>query len=159
MSFFSKATAAPIPKTRNAWLAGLMLAGFFVIMVVGQLFTFEDFPGVMMAMGLPAGETLAALYAGIVVTLEVLALPFLLGLRLSVAMRVVSMVVGWLVVGVWLGISLLVNLNSAGGDSGLLGATVPLPAGWWSVWFCLALGILAVWAAWGMWLFGHSKKK
>jgi len=155
MSFFSKAIPAPVPKTRNAWLAGLLLAGFFVVMAVGQLFTFEDFPGVLAAFHLP-GETLAVIYAGVIVALEVLALPFLLGLSLSRAMRVVSMVCGWLAITFWLVVSIFGNIANVG-NSGLLGATVTLPTGWWSVCFCVALGILAAWAAWGSWPFTHKK--
>lgn len=158
MSFFSQATPAPIPKTRNAWLAGLLLAGFFVVLVVGQLFTFEDFPAVLAAFNLPGGESWTVIYAASIATLEVLALPFLLGLRLSKAMRVVSMVCGWLAIAFWFVISIYGSVGSVA-NSGLLGATITLPAGWWSVCFCVALGILAVWVAWGMWPLAHSEKK
>jgi len=156
MSFFSKATLAPVPKTRNAWLAGVLLAGFFVIMVVGQLFAFEDFPAVLAAFTLPGGETLAVIYAGVIVTLEVLALPFLLGLGLSKAMRVVSMVCGWLAIVFWLIVSISGNIASLD-NSGLLGAVVTLPTGWWSVCFCVALGVLAAWTAWGAWPLPRKK--
>jgi hypothetical protein len=155
MSFFSKATPAPVPKTRNAWLAGLLLAGFFVLMVVGQLFTFEDFPAALAAFQL-FGESLAVIYAGIIVVLEVLALPFLLGLSLSRAMRAVSMICGWLVIVFWLVVSIFGTIANVS-NSGLLGATVTLPAGWWGVCFCVALGVLAVWAAWGSWPLTRKK--
>lgn len=158
MSFISRATEAPKPRTGNAWLASLLLAAFFIIMVVGQLFTFEDFPGVLGATMLPGGETFAIMAATVVVTLEVLALPFLLRLRLSVAMRVVSMVVGWLALAIWFVISIGNVLSGSVVNGGLLGATVPLPVGWWSVLFCIALGTLAAWSAWGMWPLGKRKK-
>lgn len=158
MSFLSKATEAPKPKTRNAWMASLLLAAFLVIMAVGQLFTFEDFPRTIDAMWLPGGLTFATIVAALIVTLEVLALPFLLGLRLSVAMRILSMIFGWLAIVAWLAVSIGNVLNADVANSGLLGATVSLPVGWWSILFCMALGILAVWAAWGMWPIVGRKK-
>lgn len=158
MSFIAKATEAPKPKTQNAWLASLLLAGFFVILAVGQLFTFENLPSSLEAMWLPDGQVVSTIVAASIVTLEVLALPFLLGLRLSVAMRVFSMVCGWLVIAAWLAISLGNSIVDSGVNSAFLGATVVLPAGWWSVLFCVALGVLATWAAWGMWPTGHRKK-
>jgi hypothetical protein len=158
MSFISRATEAPKPRTGNAWLASLLLAAFFISMIVGQLFTFEDFPGVLGSMWLPGGETFAVMAAAVIVTLEVLTLPFLLRLRLSVAMRVVSMMAGWLVLVIWLVISLGNVLSGSVVNGGLMGATVPLPVGWWGVLFCIALGTLAAWSAWGMWPLGTRKK-
>lgn len=158
MSFLSRSTAPPRPKTRNTWLVSLLLAAFFVVMIVGQLFTFEDFPAVLDTMWIPLGEAWLPVVASMIVTFEVLALPFLLGLRLSVAMRVLSMVFGWLAILTWLVFSLGNNLQGDIANSGFLGATVVLPAGWWTVLFCVALGILAAWAAWGMWPLVRSKK-
>lgn len=158
MSFMSRATEAPKPKTRNAWLASLLLTVFLVVMIVGQLFTFEDFPSTLDAMWLPGGSTFATIAAALIVTFEVLALPFLLGLRLSVAMRVLSMLFGWLTIATWLVVSVGNVVNGGVANSGLLGATVPLLVGWWSVLFCVALGVLAAWVAWGMWpLYRHKK--
>lgn len=158
MSFFARATPALPPKTKNVRLISLLLAAILVTMVVGQLFTFEKFPDVLSAMWLPGGEKFMPIYAAVIVTFEVFSLPFLLGLNLSVAMRVVSMVLGWLSIGVWLVISIGNIIWQQAANSGLLGATVPLPIGWWTVLFCVALGVLAVWAAWGMWpLRKHSK--
>lgn len=158
MIFMSRATKAPKPKTRNVWLASLLLTGFLVVMIVGQLFAFEDFPSALDAMWLPDGLTFATIAAALIVTFEVLALPFLLGLRLSVAMRVLSMLLGWLAITAWLVVSVGNIVNGGVANSGLLGATVSLPVGWWSVLFCAALGILAAWAAWGMWpLYRHKK--
>lgn len=157
MSFISSATPAPKPKTRNAWLVSVLLAAFLVIMIVAQLFTFEDFPAVLGAMWLPGSEAWMPVYAGVIVTLEVLALPFLLGMRLSVAMRVLSIVFGWLVIAKWLVICVGNILVGDVVNSGLLGATVILPVGWWSISFCVALGVLALWVAWGMWPLARKK--
>jgi hypothetical protein len=157
MSVFVKSTMAPKPKTQSTRAVSLALAAVFIVMATAQLFSFENFPEVIRHMWLPLGE-FAPVRAALLVTIEVLALPFLLSMSLSRAMRVFSMVAGWLAIGVWLMISLWVNLS---GDivtnSGLLGATVSLPVGWWNILFCLALGVLAAWSAWGMWPLTRSE--
>lgn len=158
MSFFSRATPAPTPKTSNTWLASLLLAVFLVMMIVAQLFTFEKFPDLLADSWLPGGDAWMPIYAGVIVALEVLALPFLLSMKLSKAMRAMSMVFGWLVVLAWLVISVGSVVDGHIAESGLLGATAPLPTGWWSVSFCAGLAVLAIWAAWGMWPLKNRRK-
>ena len=152
MSFFVRSTAAPKPKTKNIRPVSLLLAGIFIVMAVAQLFTFEDFPGVIIQMNLPGGEMFASPRAALIVILEIAALPFLLFMQLSPAARAFSMFAGWAVVIVWMATSLWTNIVvMATVNSGFLGATVSLASGWWMVLFSLALGTLAAWAAWGMW--------
>lgn len=152
MRWFVQATAAPRPKTKNIRTVGIALAGIFVIMAVSQLFTFEDFPEVIKAMWLPGGEDVASVRAALIVALEVGAVPFLLMMRLSPAMRFLSMIAGWMAILAWFAASIWQNCSSGViANSGLLGATVKLPVGWWNILLCLALGVLAAWAAWGMW--------
>ena len=149
MSFFVKSTPAIQPRTKNIRFISVGLAAVLIVMVIAQLFKFETFPDVIAATGVP-GESLV--WAAMIVICEVLALPFLLAMRLSPAMRMVSMVSGWIVVAMWLKISLWVNFSSGTVENGgLLGDTIALPAGWWSIPICLSLGILAAWASWGMW--------
>lgn len=128
-------------------------------MSVAQLFTFEKFPDVIAQMWLPLSD-LAPVYAALIVTLEVAAVPFLLGMRMSLAMRVVSMVSGWLAIGLWLAVLVWINVS---GDvvvnSGLLGDTAALPVGWWNVLFAVALGVLAGWVSWGSWPLKRKTKK
>jgi hypothetical protein len=157
MSFFVTSSPARKPKTKNIRTISLALAVVFTGMAVAQLFTFEDFPAVIAHMWLPGDSSVWA--AGIV-TLEVLALPFLLAMRVSLAMRAVSMVAGWLVVAMWLYITTWGNVSSdIIANSGLLGETISLPVGWWTVLFCMALGVLAAWTAWGMWPFPQKAHK
>ena len=152
MSWFVKATAAQRPKTKNIRTVGLGLAGVFVVMAVAQLFTFEKFPEVITAMWLPGDELFSPVRAAVIVTLEVAAVPFLLSMRLSPAMRFISMVAGWMAIVAWLVATIWQNISSGViSNSGLLGASVSLPVGWWNVLFCVALAVLAAWAAWGMW--------
>lgn len=151
MSFFVQPTSAPVPKTSNTKIISIALAIIFVILAVGQLYSFEDFPAVIASFWLPGGRVFSELCAALLVTGEVLALPFLLSMRLSPAMRIVSMLAGWGVIVGWSAMSLWVNLSvNAVTNSGVLGATVPIAPGWWMVCFFIALGILAAWAAWGM---------
>lgn len=156
MNFFVASTPASQPKTKNVQIVSIGLAAVFVAMAVVQLFTFESFPDVLAAVGLPIDSV--NVWAAIIVTLEVFAVPFLLAMRLSPAMRIVSMISGWLVVLVWLGISIRTTVSSGGGASGLLGATITIPAGVWSVFFCAALAVVAVWATWGNWPVATSHK-
>ena len=151
MNVFVEPTAAPVPKTSNTTWISMALAACFIILAVAQLYKYEEFPDVLAGLGLPGGVVWAPIYAALIVTGEVLAVPFLLRMRLSPAMRVVSMVSGWLVSGLWLVIAAIGSLAGDAGNSGILGATVPVPAGWWMACVFIALGILAAWSAWGMW--------
>jgi hypothetical protein len=159
MELFVQAVAPSRPKTKNIRTVGVALAGVFVVMAVAQLFTYEEFPGVIAAMWLPWGEDVASVRAALIVVLEVAAVPFLLAMRLSPAMRFLSMISGWLVVAAWFAASVLQNMSSGViANSGFLGAAVKLPVGWWNILFCLALGVLATWAAWGMWPLKKRRK-
>lgn len=152
MSFFVQPTTAVKPKTSNIRVVSLTLAAVFVMLAVTQLFKFESFPAVIAGFWLPGGEPTSKLVAALLVTGEVMALPFLLSIRLSPAMRVCSMVLGWLTIAGWLFLALWANLTTnVVGSMGLFGATLRLPVGWWAVFFFAALGVLAVWASWGMW--------
>jgi hypothetical protein len=152
MSFFVQSTTVSEPKTKNAKVVGIALAAVFVVLAVAQLYSYEDFPNVIASLWLPGGRPLATLAAALIVTGEVLAVPFLLGIQLSPAMRTVSMVAGWLVILGWLKIALIVNISAnAITNSGVLGATIPVAPGWWMVCLFIALGVLSAWASWGMW--------
>jgi hypothetical protein len=151
MKIFVEPTAAPAPKTANVALISLALAACLIILAVAQLYKYEDFPSVIKGFGLSGGAIWASLYAAVIVIGEVLAVPFLLRMPLSPAMRIVSMVSGWLVIVGWLVIALVNNITGYVGNSGILGATIPVVSGWWTVFVFIALGVLAVWSAWGMW--------
>lgn len=160
MNFFVTASPAPAPKTKNVRIISLALAGILVGMVVAQLFTFEKFPDVIKEFWLPGGTDIALLLAASIVVLEVAAIPFLLSLYLSPLLRVVSMIAGWLVIALWVVLLVWQNLQpSSIANNGILGATLPLPVGWWSVMLWLAIGLLAAWSAWGMWPFNQNSLK
>src|SRR5919202_305909 len=104
MSFFGLSTPAPQPKTKNITSICLLVSAILTVMVVAQLFTFEDFPAVIASLWLPGCDATARFLAAFLVVIEVLALPFLLSMRLSPLFRIVSMVLGWVVVILWLGL-------------------------------------------------------
>lgn len=140
------------PKTSNVRYVSVALAAVFVLLAVAQLYSFEEYPSVIASLGLPGGRQLADVYAALLVTAEVLAVPFLLSMQLSPAMRAVSMVLGWLVIVSWLIVAVFINVTiNAITNSGVLGATLPVTPGWWMVCCFIGLGILAAWSSWGMW--------
>lgn len=152
MTFFAIAVPAPTPKTNNVPKVALFLAAIMLVMAVAQLFHFEDFVPLVEDFGLPGGVMIAQLFATGVVVLEVAALPFLLRMRLSKAMRFVSMVSGWLVLMLWMLVQ--IYLNSVYPDvqnNGLVGSVVEVGVGWWSVFLLAAFGVLSAWVSWGMW--------
>lgn len=152
MSFFVQSVSAPAPKTAHASKVSVALAAVFVVLAVAQLYSYEEYPTVIASLWLPGGVQFAYLFAGLIVALEVAAVPFLLRMHLSPAMRVVSMMSGWLVVSVWLAVSLWLNLTvNAVTNSGVLGATVPVMPGWWMTIAFTVLGALVAWVSWGLW--------
>lgn len=152
MSVFVDVTSAPVPKSTQVRLVAIFLAGIFTVMAVAQLFTFEDFPALINDL-LPMGSMQSAkLIAALIVTSEVLAIPFLLGMALSPLMRRCSMALGWVVVLFWLFMSVWLNVtDTIATTNGFLGTTIKLPIGWWSVFFSLGLVVLMIWASWGLW--------
>jgi hypothetical protein len=152
MNIFIKATKAKKPRTSESQKIAYAYAAILIIFALTQLFTFDKFLILVESFGLPGGDIVARLFVSTIVTSEVLALPFLLGLNLSQLMRVVSMVLGWAVPLAWLKVTLwlLFTTNSVS-NIGLLGTTVSLTPGWWLVFVSIALGILSAWASWGLW--------
>lgn len=150
MSFFAIPTTAPKPKTTKIRSVSLVFASFLVVLVVSQLFTYEEFPAALTTLGI--SEPAAHFLASIIVVSEVLALPFLLFIKTSPLMRAVSMVSGWVAVLALFILTVWENVGiSLSGNSMLFGATLSVPRGWWSVCVAIALGVLAAWTAWGMW--------
>jgi hypothetical protein len=158
MSIFAQATDAIKPKTKNIYTLAMLYAVILVAFAVSQLFTFEAFNTLLVSFWLPGGARSAHVLAAMIVITEVFALPFLLRMRTSVAMRIVSMVCGWLVAVIWLFLTLWIILSiNALSNVGFLGDIVHLTPGWWAVFCSSALGILAGWVSWGMWPYAKRK--
>lgn len=139
------------PRTKNAKTVSLFYAVVLVVFTAAQLFSLEKFIPLIETFALP-GEHSARLVAIALPTLGVLALPFLLRMKLSSVMRWASMVAGWMVPALWIVLSLWSNATYAPvTNAGFLGASVELEPGWWMVCIAVGLGILAAWSAWGLW--------
>src|SRR5680860_526352 len=91
MSIFVKAIPARKPRTSDSQMVTYMYAVILVLFALAQLYTFDEFLILMESFMLPGGVPVSHLMAGVIVASEVLALPFLLGLKLSKLMRVISM--------------------------------------------------------------------
>ncbi len=160
MSFFVHTTAAPAYKTPDVKRITLLYGGILLVLALCQLFSFDDFLNLLESFWLPGGRPLSNLLAGLLVTTEIFALPFLLRMRLSPLARVLSMVLGWLVPLLWCGIALwLVLTVNAVTNIGFLGTVAKLTPGWWAVFISLALGLLAAWSSWGLWPIVRRTKK
>ncbi|MBC7943012.1 hypothetical protein H7X68_00725 [Candidatus Saccharibacteria bacterium] len=130
---------------------GLLYAAVLVVLSVAQLFSFESLLPIVTDFSLPGGRPLAYFLAAFIVIAEVFALPYLLQMRLSSAMQLVSMVTGWLVAFLWLGIALWLTISdSTVTNIGLLGDVVAVAPGLISILIGLILGILAGWSSWSI---------
>lgn len=152
MSIFAKATQAAVPKTNYSRLISLMYAVVLVVFSLAQLYTFDEFVEYFSLLHLPLGDRTVLFLAPCIVVSEVLALPFLLRMRSSLAFRWLSMMLGWVVAIFWLTLSLWVVLASSDVDSiAFLGGVARLTPGWWAVCFSTVLIIMSAWSSWGLW--------
>lgn len=152
MKIFAAASYPKKPRTTESQLAAYLYAGLLTVFSLGQLFEFDEFMALFEGFNFFSNAPLSKTIAALIVAGEVLAIPFLLRMRLSSAFRVFSMVLGWIVPFCWLFIAFWINLSStAATNFGLLGTKVKLAPGWWVVPFCIALCILAAWSSWGLW--------
>lgn len=125
--------------------ASLVLASALTLFALAQLFAFEALPHAFEQ--LFATTALSGwLIAASLVTAEVLALPFLLGLHTSRQFRTISMILGW----VALSMLFVITTKELGANqvaSLLLGVKIPMPAGVWNTVLIALLGVLAAWIA------------
>ncbi|MBX9704985.1 MAG: hypothetical protein K5Q00_01925 [Gammaproteobacteria bacterium] len=158
MSFLPKPTPAVLPKTTDAKRIAIFYAVLLTGLAVAQLFSFEHFLQLLTTFGFPFGGQFANFLGAFIVAAEVFSLPFLLRMPLSTAFRWFSMLCGWVVAAAWFTISLwLVIADSPVANIGYLGTVIDLMPGWWAIFIAIALGILTIWASWGMWP-GKGKK-
>ena len=119
--------------------ARLLLSGYLLVFLLCQLFTFEKFPTLLEGIGLGVMATAVAI---ILVMLQLLAMPFLIGLRVPTGVKKAS------AVAVFGAMSLLTGLEIAAFAAErtvLFGATFDLPGGAWSLCLLAALWALLLW--------------
>lgn len=130
------------PAFWRAFVLGLAM----LVLAVTQLFQFEDFPKVIQDMQLPGGAVVAWVLAVVFPLLEIASLPYLFSMKLPVKARNASKWAGvavavlWLIVTTWTSVTMGITVQS-----GIFGATIVTPSGWWSVLFAVLL-------LWSMWL-------
>lgn len=133
-----KGIACPATQQLLRWL----LAGYVLLMLLGQLFTFEKFPGLISPV---LGDGLAAGMAIALVLAELLALPFWLDMVVASWLRQLSR---WAGGAALLLLAVVEWAAQQQGVSALFGATLELPSGGWLATLITALMVLALWAVW-----------
>jgi len=123
-------------------------AVFVMVLMVLQLFHFEQLPGALIGMGLPDNELASRIIAMALVSAELAALPYLIGMQLRRRVVQVSrysvLATGllWVLISAW-GVGSGMTLPPAA----LLGTTLDLVGGQWLLWFSLLLALLLACAA------------
>lgn len=138
-------TAAPTVKYASLRGLSIAYAGVLVVCATAQLFEYETFADVIGGVGLGFDEQTRMLATALIVVGEVLALPFLLSVRVSPLFRIVSAAASISTACVWLYVGLAAKQTD---NVGLLGSTIPLGSGWWLV--CVGVVMLAA-ASVGVW--------
>lgn len=121
----------------------MYLGFFFTVTAVSQLFAFEEYPNVIASYGIPGLSSLSPFAAIGIVFAEIVAIPLLIGMKISRGLKVIGIagswaaLLYWLIIGIWQSTTTEFIPNA-----GLFGAKVFLPQGWWLVCFILALLIL-----------------
>ena len=110
-------------KTR---VAALIAAGILTVMLVCQLYGYENFASVLMVSLPVMDDAQIQIAAAAIVLVELVALPFLLGMYVSPLMRIVSMTCAVLTSLVWLFTALT---SSHASNTGLLSDTLTVPGG------------------------------
>lgn len=121
----------------------LIAAGYVGVFLLAQLFSFEKFPGLVQSATGLGGSWATTVVIGLVIA-ELMALPFLLGLKTSQAVLAVSQVSGFVAIVLLMALEVFAL---QGEQSLLLGATLLLPSGAWSL---LLLGAILVLMVWGV---------
>lgn len=159
MIALAKAQVAPKPRSDSVRQIAVFYAGLLTAMAVTQLFTFEEFRNLVMAMGLPLPELAVAILVPVLIAAEVMALPFLLRMTLSPAFRWVSMAASWFVPLVWFFISCVIAHSYPVQDNvGFLGTVIALVPGWWAIQYSVLLAVMAGWVSWVQWSVRKAKK-
>ena len=145
---------ARVEETSYVRGAKMLLAGYLIVFMLLQLFSFETFPAQLANIGVPGEWSYVVAIA--LVVLELLSLPYLLGMKLSRTMRHTSKIVCGMAL---FALTVLEFMGAMAGVSVLLGATFVLPGGAWSITLMLALWMLFVWGVWGNNIVGGNQSK
>lgn len=131
--------------THAAHVRAMVLGILYLGTAIAQLYTYENFGAVVAGFGLPGGEVVATIVAVLLPLIACAALPYLLSMRLSTQLRVVSRAAVVVAPSVWLLLAVWLNLapDASKLNSGIFGATITASVGLWMILF----SSLWVWAA------------
>ncbi|MES2875964.1 MAG: hypothetical protein V4678_00680 [Patescibacteria group bacterium] len=129
------------PRSRVVTGVCLTAAGMLAAMLLAQLYGFEDFPATLGSVLPFNDQSLTAATAAGVIFLELLALPYLLGMYISKLMRIVSAAAAAVVSALWL---MVCFTNSHALNSGLFSTTLEVPGGLLAaLWSVVLFGLIA----------------
>ena len=139
-----KATTKQREQVSSLRAVRFLLAGYVLLFLLLQLFTFEKFPALLESAGVAGGWS-HGVAIGLVVV-ELLALPYLLQMKLPGRVRRASLVSG---VVAMLTLTVLEVIAFTHEQTVMFGATFGLPGGSWSLLFLAALWTLLAWSVFG----------
>ena len=135
----SKAKNSKKPKSTNRTTN--IASGYLVVLLLAQLFAFEKFPSMLESIGLGDWSTVVAIVLALA---QLLALPFLIGLKLPTRLVFASFVSVFVALVLLSVLEVMALISDA---TILFGATLDLPGGFWSICLLLALWVLYAWIA------------
>jgi hypothetical protein len=129
-------------RSLRTWASALVAAVMITVMLLAQLFEYEDFIVILGAL-LPVNDAASVkVIAALIIVTELLALPFLLNMYLSKLMRVLSAVMAMGVATFWLFTALT---NAHANNSGMFSTTIELQGGLVAaMWALILFGTVAV---------------
>lgn len=116
----------PASRTRVTTIAGLVAAALIAVMLLAQLYGFEYFASILLLVSPTMSQAdVASLAAGIVVV-ELLSLPYLLNMHMSVLFRAMSAFTSFCVAMYWL---MTAMTNSHASNIGMFSDTLVFAGG------------------------------
>ena len=129
--YMSKAKSSKKPKstnhTTNIASLRLILGGYLVVLLLAQLFAFEKFPSMLESIGLGDWSTVVAIVLALA---QLLALPFLIGLKLPTRLVFASFVSVFVALVLLSVLEVMALISDA---TILFGATLDLPGAFSSI--------------------------
>lgn len=92
-------------------IAKLITGVLIILLLLCQLFTFEKFPGILLAVGVNSLMSLVVMI--VLVITELMSLPFLIGMKVPQLIILVSRVAGFISLGMMVAISVAAVMNGS----------------------------------------------
>lgn len=102
-------------------IAKLITGVLIILLLLCQLFTFEKFPGILLAVGVNSLMSLVVMI--VLVITELMSLPFLIGMKVPQLIILVSRVAGFISLGMMVAISVAAVMNGSS-SAVIFGATL-----------------------------------